>query len=79
MTMATKTTMPPNSGMKLTGRPPKKSDMQAVLIREVPVKLVQRWRTAVARNGMTLSEWFLLAAARTADDYESRGNERRGK
>jgi hypothetical protein len=52
--------------MKFEGRPPK-GDMQDIRIREVPVRLARRWRRALAASEMSMTEWFILRAAETAN------------
>jgi hypothetical protein len=49
-----------------------KRDMQDMRIRSVPKKLVYRLKAAIASQGWNLAEWFIIAAAKTADDYEQR-------
>ena len=44
-----------------------KPDMQDVRIRNVPVKLVRRLRSVLVARGMSLIDWFILEAAKTAD------------
>jgi hypothetical protein len=53
--------------VKLEGRPPK-GTMQDIRIRDVPVRLAQRWKRAIGASGMTMTEWFILYAANTASD-----------
>jgi hypothetical protein len=47
-------------------------DMQDIRIRSVPVALVRRLKSVLAANGMTLQDWFMGAAALTADGSEKR-------
>jgi len=49
-----------------------KTEMQDMRIRDVPVKLVWRLKAAIASQGLSLAEWFVIVAASTADDYERR-------
>jgi hypothetical protein len=44
-----------------------KKDMQDIRIRGVPVELVRRLKSVLAAQGMTLKDWFMGAAALTAD------------
>jgi len=52
----------------MNGRP----DMQDVRIRTVPVKLVRRLKSVLARRGESLVDWFLIEAAKTASEGEKR-------
>ena len=49
-----------------------KPDMQDVRIRTVPVKLVRRLKSVLAGRGESLIDWFLVQAAKTADEGEKR-------
>ena len=44
--------------------------LQDVRIRSVPVPLVRRLKAAMAARGVQFAEWFLLMAARYAEEYE---------
>lgn len=44
--------------------------LQDIRIRNVPQEMARRLKAALTRDGTTLAEWFMLAAARTADAYE---------
>lgn len=46
------------------------TDFQDVRIREVPVPLARRWKSALAARGLTVAEWFMVEAARTAEEHE---------
>jgi hypothetical protein len=51
----------------LTGR--KAQDcFQSVNIRGIPTRLVRKWRRAIDAKGLSMQEWFILHAAKTADD-----------
>lgn len=54
--------------VSMNGRP----DMQDVRIRTVPVKLVRRLKSVLARRGESLVDWFLIEAAKTASEGEKR-------
>ena len=43
--------------------------MQDMRIRSVPVALVRKLKSALAAEGVTLIEWFVMAAAATADSH----------
>jgi hypothetical protein len=54
------------------------TEFQDVRIREVPVPLARRFKSALAARGITVAEWFLIEAARTAEEHERSVKVRRG-
>jgi len=50
----------------------KKRLTQDIRIRDVPTDLVRRFRSALVADDITLIEWFMPAAALTADAHEQR-------
>jgi hypothetical protein len=53
-----------------------KQDMQEVRIHKAPKKLVNRLKAALLSEGWTLSDWFIVAAAKWAAEYERRAGKR---
>lgn len=51
---------------------------QDVRIREVPVPLARRFKSALAARGLTVAEWFMVEASKTAEEHERSVKARRG-
>ena len=47
---------------------PVAGDFQDIRIREVPSELVRRLKSVIALRGQTLCEWFMIEAAKTANN-----------
>jgi hypothetical protein len=45
----------------------KETELRAVNIRGVPVKLIRNLKSTLAKRGITMQDWFILQAAKEAD------------
>jgi hypothetical protein len=48
--------------------PQAKAPTQDIRIRSMPTQLVYRLKSVLALRGQTLGDWFLIVAAKTADE-----------
>ena len=48
--------------------PQAKAPTQDIRIRSMPTQLVYRLKSVLALRGQTLGDWFLIEAAKTADE-----------
>jgi hypothetical protein len=55
------------SRKKMSG-PQAKAPTQDIRIRSMPTQLVYRLKSVLALRGQTLGDWFLIVAAKTADE-----------